>query len=153
MLDTDGNSITLNANCNTFEVTDTRENHELKGTKWQLVKVKDVAQIDAEELLCIDYSQHNIVYEFKTNNILTVSGVGVIDKIKDYRGHEIGNHSYYISVGATCPLCLPSPPRLVIDDVGYTHHIFFEKELSIELSHYRITERDFIFTVYYFEKK
>ena len=58
--------------------------------KWKLVKV--TYPFTAQSY---DYSQCNIIYEFDTNDILTVSGVNCINTI--YRGHEIGEHFYSVN--------------------------------------------------------
>jgi len=39
-----------------------------------------------------DYSKHDVVYEFKSDSVLTVSGN--IDRIDRYRGHETGDHVF-----------------------------------------------------------
>ena len=51
------------------------------------------------EPISIDYSQNDIIYDFKENNVLAVSGK--MDNINDYRGHKKGNYSYKL---------LPIPP-------------------------------------------
>lgn len=58
--------------------------------KWQLVTVGN--RTETFELVSADYSQANIVYDFRENNVMVVSGE--IEDIEDYRGHEIGEHSY-----------------------------------------------------------
>jgi hypothetical protein len=82
--------------------------------KWKLEKIE-------KDALNFDYSQHNIVYEFKTNNILIVSGD--IDSIEDYRGHEIGEYFYKIPKTVVCPTCLPPPCRLEINGAFYDYFI------------------------------
>ncbi len=59
--------------------------------KWKLEKVKEVF-VPVPPPPTHDYSQYNIVYEFKTNKVLIVSGE--IEKIKRYIGHNPGEHSY-----------------------------------------------------------
>jgi len=58
--------------------------------KWQLVAVE--YRTETFELISADYSHANIIYDFRENNILVVSGE--IEDIEDYRGHEIGEHPY-----------------------------------------------------------
>lgn len=65
--------------------------------KWQLITINLFLTLE-EGNISFDYSQKNIIYEFGTNNDLTVSG-DVADT--DYRGREIGEHSYEV---------LPMPP-------------------------------------------
>jgi len=60
---------------------------------WQLVGVFTWT-LSGDETEEYDYSQDNVVYEFKTGNVLTVSGD--IDKIEAYTGHEAGIHTYYL---------------------------------------------------------
>jgi len=54
--------------------------------QWMLLSITSL-----EEEFAFDYSEKNIIYEIKANNVLTVSGD--IEGI-DYRGFEIGNHFY-----------------------------------------------------------
>jgi len=52
--------------------------------KWKLVAVGCCAHSPTPE--CIDYCQHNIVFEFKLNNVLTVSGnieLAYLDRFKE----------------------------------------------------------------------
>jgi|SRR5690554_1389491 len=58
--------------------------------KWQLVAVE--YRTETFELISADYSQANIIYDFRENNVMVVSGE--IEGIEDYRGHAIGEHSY-----------------------------------------------------------
>ena len=41
--------------------------------KWKLIKVRVNFASSAQEIKCTDYSQYNIVFEFKSNNVLTIS--------------------------------------------------------------------------------
>ena len=79
----------------------------------------------------IDYSEHNIVYEFKTNGVLTVSGNGNAGWI------EKGNHSYSIGnyqkiqVGYSSSWYSVSPSELIIDSRPVDGSAFyFAKKLS-----------------------
>ena len=66
----------------------------------------------------LDYSSNSIIYDFKENNVLIVSGE--VDDIDDYRGHEMGIYSYKM-------LPIPSPehagaiylPQIEIDTKTY----------------------------------
>ena len=66
--------------------------------KWKLevVYFLDLTDISPKHL---DYSQNDIIYDFKENNVLIVSGK--MDNIGDYRGYTKGEHSYEM---------LPIPP-------------------------------------------
>ena len=63
----------------------------------------------------IDYSKDNIVYEFKNNGVLTVSGNGIVGWL------ENGNHSYSIGnyneiqIGYSISWYSISPDELIID--------------------------------------
>jgi hypothetical protein len=60
--------------------------------QWKLVKV--IFPDTSDGRVSYDYSQYAIMYEFKTDGVLTVSGeVGSIDS---YYGHNIGEHDYLI---------------------------------------------------------
>jgi hypothetical protein len=58
--------------------------------KWKLVEV--TIPFTQTGPISYDYSQYNIVYEFDTNDVLTVSGE--IDHIDRYAGHEPGEYLY-----------------------------------------------------------
>ena len=58
--------------------------------KWQLLTVEEVFVPVPQPTH--DYSKYNIVYEFKPNGVLTVSGA--TDDIERYIGHKTGKHSY-----------------------------------------------------------
>jgi len=72
-----------------------KQNDECNGTiegKWKLVKI--TVPFTPTGPKSYDYSKHDIVYEFDTNGILTVSvETGQIDW---YGGHEKGEYSYSI---------------------------------------------------------
>ena len=71
-----------------------------------------------------DYSQYNIVYEFKPNNILAISGE---THIENYVGHEIGKHFY--SLGD-----FSDGRNLKIDDYSIYWCRIFSNELEIDLT-------------------
>jgi hypothetical protein len=111
--ESEGSNITLSGQYNTVEVT--TMNIGILG-KWKLVKT-DIGFINQTTS---DYSQYNIIYEFKSNNILTISGK--TDDIEIYKGHEIGEHFYRIVE------IMPSPlstfiPHVVIDDLPYKYEV------------------------------
>ena len=56
--------------------------------KWKLMKVLVYTDI---ALKVDDYSKDNIIYEFKSNGILTISGVP-----KDNGGYRAGDHTYSV---------------------------------------------------------
>ena len=77
------------------EPEDGNENHVNITGLWKLMAVS----YWDEEPLRLDYVQNDIIYDFRVNNVLSVTGK--IDGIDDYRGHSIGDHTYTI---------LPIPP-------------------------------------------
>ena len=98
--------------------------------KWKLEKVFFAS--GGDEPATFDYSQNNIIYEFKANNTLIVSGS--TDKI-DYRGHKIGSHFCEMQVQwlSVCPSgpVVPVDTRLynclLIDNLSH----FFSPDLVL----------------------
>ena len=68
-----------------------KENEEYTSIigKWKLVKIFFPMMGKTD-----DYSQHNVVYEFNENGILTISVQA--DHIDIYSAHEMGKHTYSI---------------------------------------------------------
>jgi hypothetical protein len=121
--------------------------------KWKLEKIEKTTFVPWEGvkgLEVFDYSQNDIVYEFKDKNVLTVSGACDID---NYKGHETGNHFFKIHELVTCRLCDPDPRVFEINGVRYEHKLF-ERTLELEGMAQRATEggNDFFFLAYYFTK-
>ena len=91
------------------------ENKILYG-KWQL---KTISPFNAEgvDYMLIDYTPMNIIYEFKANNVLTVSG----NVDNNYGGLEIGIHFYVVTLTEinVNPLGLPAPHEVKINDIPY----------------------------------
>lgn len=91
------------------------ENEILYG-KWQLTTINP---LDAEgmELILVDFTPMNIIYEFKANNVLTVSG----NVDNNYGGLEIGNHFYVVTLTEinNDSLGLPAPHGVKINDISY----------------------------------
>ncbi|MCL2098749.1 MAG: hypothetical protein FWH23_08360 [Bacteroidales bacterium] len=86
--------------------------------KWKLVNV--TIPFTSVGPISHDYSQHNIVYEFNADSILTVSGE--TDHIDLYRGHLAGEYLY--SIIEDDNRCM-----LNIDNRKYGYHIS-SKELE-----------------------
>ena len=72
--------------------------------KWKYVK--HTTPFTSSGPIISDYSQYDIVYEFKTNNVFTVSGA--TDLIDSYQGHAKGDHSYSIGVHDSMPRYISS---------------------------------------------
>jgi len=75
-------------------------------SKWNLIEFC-YYDWDQGEPKLLDYSQYDIIYDFKINNVLTVSGK--MDNVDDYRGHTKGNYFYkYLRIptsdGSSYPL-------------------------------------------------
>ncbi len=77
--------------------------------QWKLTKV-EIPFVGEKN----DYSQHNVVYEFKANGTLTITKEG--STIENYRGHSIGEHAYsfaidedllYHTLGVSSPATTP----------------------------------------------
>ena len=104
--------------------------------KWKLEKVEIAISFGNDEesdLTTFDYSQNNIIYEFKANNTLIVSGSS--DKI-DYRGHKIGSHVYKVQLPPPNPLALYLYNFLLIDNLSHSFNpnLVFSENL-LELAH------------------
>jgi putative lipoprotein (rSAM/lipoprotein system) len=84
--------------------------------KWKLISINSFTIEEGD--MSFDYSQKNIIYEFKANNDLTVSGN--IEDI-DYKGHAIGKHFYEATPAQTIndPLGLPAPHTVKINTIPY----------------------------------
>ena len=73
---------------------DLKGENEIICGKWQL---KTMSPLNIEEglsLTLLDLSPMNIIFEFKANNVLTVSS----DNADFYTGFEIGNHFYDVTL-------------------------------------------------------
>ena len=106
------------------------ELYALISGKWQLVEVREVF-VPVPPHPSYDYSGYNIVYEFKTNGVLTVSGETY--DIDRYIGHEIGEHPYSF-IDDDRGLGMPNLPfGLQIDNFPYWYQISSE-ELKIDYS-------------------
>lgn len=64
--------------------------------KWKLVKIQTSGFNPTGTVEVFDYSNYNIIYEFKLDNILTISGN--IKDIDEYKGHKLGEYLYSFSV-------------------------------------------------------
>ena len=87
----------------------------LKGSQWKLVR----ASLPFNESELYDYSQYDIKYEFKTNNVLTVSGE--TNFTDSYLGHEIGE--YFYSIIYDDQIIPGSSPVLKIDELYYLFRV------------------------------
>ena len=91
------------------------ENEILRG-KWQLTTISPF-NAEGMDLVLIDYTPMNIIYEFKANNVLTVSG----NVDNNYGGLEMGNHFYVVTLTEITnnPLRLPAPYEVKINNISY----------------------------------
>jgi len=115
----------LLAICLTVTGCDTNKDNQIKYIigEWKLKKVT-IPFIDKS----YDYSQYSIVYEFKRNGVLTVSGE--TDVIDTYIGHTIGKYSYTFIEDKEGYGMVGLPYGLKIDDDTYWYKISSE-ELTI----------------------
>ena len=94
--------------------------------EWKLVKITNSYTLDTSfNPLSYDYSQYSIVYEFKRNSVLTVSGE--TDVIDIYVGHTIGKHSYSFVKDKDGYGMAGLPYGLKIDDHTYWYEVSSEK--------------------------
>jgi hypothetical protein len=91
--------------------------------KWQVIA--DLGWVGEP----IDYLPYNIIYDFRENNILHVSGE--IESIDDYKGHVAGEYSYKtfrhrpsaFQARTESPAGVPPLPSMEID--GEIHTFYF----------------------------
>jgi hypothetical protein len=80
--------------------------------KWKLMYFLSRNSDDFLQFDTINYSHENIIYDFRSNNKLIITGY-VEDDFAE------GEHTYnYVQMMKPCPTCDPSP-NLVIDDVNH----------------------------------
>ena len=95
---------------------DLKGENEILNGKWQL---KAISSLNAEgvDYVLVDYTPMNIIYEFKSNNVLTVFG----NADNNYGGLEIGNHFYVVTLTKINidPLGLPAPHEVKINNIPY----------------------------------
>ncbi len=94
------------------EKPDVKDENSILYGKWELAKIKSFSIEEGD--LEFDYLQNNIIYEFKTNGVLVVTGD--VESV-DYKGIEKGDHSYAVTLSQTNE---KSPHSLKIDAVSYT---------------------------------
>jgi len=70
------------------------ENDVLRG-KWQLWTISPL-NAEGMDLVLVDFRPMNIIYEFKANNVLSVSGN--VDNIVDIVGLEAGKHFFEVTL-------------------------------------------------------
>ena len=69
-----------------------KDESEIIRGKWQLTTIIPL-NAEGVYLVSIDYSRLNIIFEFKANNVLTVSS----NEDNDYGGFRAGNHFYEVT--------------------------------------------------------
>jgi hypothetical protein len=80
----------------------------------------------------IDYLPYNIIYDFRENNTLHVSGI--TDSIQDYKWHQPGEYSYKtfrhrplaIEPNTQAPAGVPPSPRIEINSERYSLHFIHD---------------------------
>jgi len=98
------------------EQNDLKDESNILQGKWQLKAIKP-PNAEGVTYMLVDFSPMNIIYEFKANNVLTVSG----NVDNDYGGLNIGKHFYEITLTEVIndPLGLPAPHEVRINGISY----------------------------------
>jgi len=96
--------------------SDLKDENDILYGKWQLISISPL-NAEGMDLMLVDYSPFNIIYEFKANNVLIVSG----NVDNDYGGLEIGKHFYEVTLTEIIsnPLGLPAPHMVTINSMPY----------------------------------
>jgi len=94
--------------------SDLKSENDILSGKWQLTTISPF-KTEGMDLVLIDYTPMNIIYEFKANNVLTVSG----NVDNNYGGLEIGNHFYVVTEINNDPLGLPASREVKINNISY----------------------------------
>ena len=142
------------------EIDKPKTDEQLIIGKWKLEKVCDAHpnQMGGTVIIeCFNHLQFNVIYEFRENNVLIISGG--IDDIDEYRGHETGEHFYRLQ---TTWAGTPPPYWFEINDVLYMHWLDADAGTLMLRRSYEdlypwnpVVElglEDMIFPVYYFVK-
>jgi hypothetical protein len=93
--------------------------------KWQVISVSNWT------VQHIDYLPYNIIYDFRENNTLHVSGI--TDSIQDYKWHQAGEYSYKtfrprplaIEPNTQAPAGVPNSPIMDINGEIYSLHFLY----------------------------
>jgi hypothetical protein len=100
----------------------------LADTRWKLVEVSVTKNRESEEV--IDYSVKNIIYEFKGNDKLIVSGK--IDDPFVSEDFQEGEHFYYYRMMIGCPVCLPAP-NLIIKNLPSKYYFAYFDDTKMNI--------------------
>ena len=94
-----------------------KEESEILYGKWQLTTISPL-NAEGVDYMLVNFSPMNIIYEFKANNVLIVSG----DVDNNYGGLEIGKHFYEVTLTEIInnPLGLPTPHMVRINTIPYS---------------------------------
>ena len=97
--------------------------------KWKLVNYTSVPDIpltpeDAKPLI-IDFSSHNIVYEFNTNGVLEVLG-DIVDVDRFYKLLQFGDQTFFFESNDIIPRYGYAVYRLIISDNHFWYKISSE---------------------------
>jgi len=115
--------------------SDLNETSNILRGKWQL---KSVHSLNAEGVsyMLVDFTTYNIIYEFKANNVLTVSGN---DGSIDHGGLEMGKHFYKVTLTniSNGSLVTELPQHLVeINTIPYCFCVgYMSDDSALFLSH------------------
>ena len=103
--------------CSSDKAQVTEDESKILHGKWQLISISTFNE-EGLEFVLIDYAPDKIIYEFRANNVLTVSGN--VDN-NYYGGHEMGEHYYDVILTEIIPnpLGLPAPHKVRINNIPY----------------------------------
>jgi len=109
----------------------------LADTRWKLIEVSIIK--NDESAGTVDYSDKNIIYEFKENDKLIVSGK--IDDSLIFEYFKEGEHSYYYGMMIACQLCTPAPNLTISDSpgvVGQGHYVAYFDDTKMHIAGRRL---------------
>ena len=96
--------------------SDLKSENDILSGKWQLTTISSF-NTEGMDLVLVDYTPKHIIYEFKANHVLTVSG----NVDNNYGGLETGNHFYVVTLTeiSNDPLACPAPHKVKINNISY----------------------------------
>jgi hypothetical protein len=101
---------------------------DITGT-WKLIEIW--SQLNDRDPETIDYSENNIIYDFRSDDVLIITGYVNGDL-------SAGEHLFRYEKPNVCPLCLPGP-NMQIDDRNAVFCLSFKKDKKMTISGEEIT--------------
>ncbi|MDR1371209.1 MAG: hypothetical protein LBJ72_13970 [Dysgonamonadaceae bacterium] len=90
---------------------------------WKLIEIE--SRLNYQEPDTIDYSKSNIIYDFRSDDILVITGYVNDDLLE-------GEHLFSYQKPNVCPTCLPGP-NLQIDDRKAVNCLSFKKDKKMTM--------------------